>query len=204
MIQMHSANIFFKYDVSQTGQYRTKEVFDVPSYNNMKIIIDEYLVSGTNIIKEFSPAEDTDMWFRLVHLPIESTDLGNGFFRNTYEFNLDLLQCLTVADETGFSVGNTIYGNDPYDPYDVDAGKITAIDTVTHKIYVMLTDDSIARFEVGNTLENGTASSVISVVDDYTSEPTWFTYMTGKLLLESTNYWRSPVVMNYRMVAVAK
>jgi len=200
MVNIDTALVFFKYDVSQTGQYRTKVVEDAPAYNNMKIILDEYLASGTNIIKEFSPLADTTLWFRLVHDAIESTDLENGFYRKTYEFNLDLLQRLTVTDETGFAVGDDVSP----DPYSATTAKIVAIDTLNNYVYVMLNSDAVARFTVSDTLESNTTSTAISVVYDYTSEPTWFTNFTGRLLLESTSYWKSPVAMNYRMIARAK
>jgi len=201
LVNIDSALVFFKYDVTQTGQYRTKATTDAPAYNNMKIIIDEYLESGTNIIKEFSPVENTSLWFRMVQDAIETTDLGNGFYRKTYEFDVLLLQRLTVADTTGFAAGDTVWNAD--DPY-TSGAKVTCVDAANNQVYVLLDSDSEDPFIVADLLSNGTVSSNISVVGNYTSESTWFTNFTGRLLLESTSYWKSPVAMNYRMICRAK
>jgi hypothetical protein len=200
LVNVENALVFFKYDVSQTGQYRTKVVEDVPAYNNMKIILDEYILSGTNIIKEFSPLADTTLWFRLTGDPIESTDLGNGFYRKTYEFDYDYLQCLTVDDASGFTAGSTVWnGSNPYE----SGSTVVAVDLTNNKIYVML-EEGETRFTNTDTVTDGTNTGTISVVDDYDSEPMWSTNFTGRLLLESTSYWKSPVVMNYRMIARSK
>jgi len=189
--------IFFKYDVTQVNAYRTKEVTDLPAYNGVKMIIDEYVAGSMSANKEFSTEVDEtgQIWFRLVHDPVDSIDLGNGYYKKTYVFDFYLLQRLTVVSTSGFAVGNdvSIQGFS-------DSAKVVAIDDVNLYIWTLLNNDGETRFADTDVLDNGTVTTDIDVVYDYDSEPAWPVRWTGKILLESTNYWATPIIKNYRSI----
>lgn len=193
IIELDNNLIFFKYDISEQGQYRTLETEDIPEYNSVKLIVDESAPSGTAIHKEFSIDSGTT-WFRLVRDAIDSRDIGKNFYKNIYLFEFELLQKLTLSSSTGYSVGDNIkyVGSVDY------TGKITAIDGVD--VYIILNDDGETRFTDSHQLTNGTTTKDIDSVEDYLSEPTWPTDWTGRILMESTSVFKSPVVMNYRAI----
>lgn len=190
--------VIMKYDNTRTNQYRTKIVEGVPAYNNNKLIVDEQALGSTNIIKEFS-SDDGVTWFRFCFSPTETSDAGKNYTRNTYVFDFLLLQRLTVSTVTGFAVGDNVkVTGDP-----ANRGKIVAIDTTNKYIWTHLNDDGETPFAGSSELSNGTATANITATYEYTSEPTWPTTWIGRLILESTNYWKSPSVMNYRSIMKA-
>jgi hypothetical protein len=201
IVDYESNLIFFKYDVTQIGQYRTFETDDVPAYNNIKIIVDENQAAGTNIIHEFciETAAANNIWFRMVQDAVDEVDIGKGFSKNTYEFDFDLLQKLTVSSVSGFAVGDDV----KYTGAPADTAKITAIDTTNKFIWIILNDDGETRFTDSHELTNGTTTIAIDTVTDYTSEPSWPTIWTGRILVESVNYWKTPCIMNYRSIMKA-
>ena len=194
IINVKNTLLFFKYDLSKDNIYRTKQVNPVPAYNNIKIIVDEYLPTGTSLTKEFAGDIYNYQWFRIVSDPIESVSIGSGFYRNTYIFDFKLLQRLTVSSISGFAVGNIVNSK----------AKIVSIDTINKYIWILLDDSGKTPYAPSDSLNNGTVTQTISAALDYENESEWFLMMTGKILLESTSYWKSPVCKNYRIVATAQ
>lgn len=192
IVELDNNLIFFKYDISEQGQYRTLPVEDIPAFNSVKLILDESNPSGTSIFKEFS--NDGSVWFRLVQDAIDSRDIGKNFYKNIYLFEFDLLQKLSVTLSTGFAVGDAV----KFVGSGTNTAKITAISG--NDVYVLLNDDGETRFNASHQLTNGTTTKDIDSVEDYTSEPTWPTDWTGRILMESSSVFKSPVVMNYRSI----
>ena len=194
IVKINTNLIFFQYDTSKTGIYRTKNTADIPAYSNVKMIIDENTPSTTSLIKEFSTDAGVT-FYRLVAAAIDSVDIGNNFFRNTYIFDFMLLQRLTVDSTFGFAVGDSVYV-----PAGSVRGKVCKVDTVNEYLYVLLTNSGITPFPGSGNITNGVATTAISSAYDYDSEPTWPVQWTGRVLLESTSFWKSSIVANYRSV----
>ena len=199
IINVDSNLIFFKYDISQINQYRMKSMENVPAYNNVKIILDENIPSGTACNKEFTCLSNSggQVWFRLVHDPVEELDIGNGYLRRTFVFDFNLLQRLTVDTLTGFTVGDSleIFGES------TTRGKIVAVDTINNYIYVLLHNDTVTRFQSSDEITvDGVYTATVSAIYDYTSDPTWPEIFTGRLLMESSYYFKTPSLMNYRAI----
>jgi hypothetical protein len=184
--------VFFKYDISKIGQYITKPIDPVPTYNNVKLILDENVPSNTALNKEFSA--DSITWFRFVQSAIDSVDIGKNFYRKTYTFDYNLLQKVTVTTVTGFAIGDEVkyVGSTP------NTAKICSI--VGHYVYVLLNSDEVTRFNSSHSITNGTVTSTISAVDDYESDPTWPDYFVFRLLFESSSYFRTVTVKNLRSI----
>jgi len=195
IVNIETNLIFYRYDIASTNQYITKLTEDVPAYNNVKLVLDEFTESGTSIIREFC-IDNNLTWFRLVNDAIDNVDIGGGFYKKTYEFDFMLLQKLdleTAGAAITFAIGDNVHNID-----DSATGKIVAIDSITNSVYVLLTDDIVARFSDTDVVDNDVVSDDVGIVTDYTSEPAWPVMFTAKFVLESTLLWKSPVVMNSR------
>lgn len=198
IIDYQSNLVFFQYDTSEIGQYRSKLVDELNAYNNVKIILDESIRGSVSILKEFNFTDyyGDSIWFRIVHDADEEVDLENGYTRKTFVFDLDLLQRVSVSNLTGFTVGSDV-GNDSWPTV---IGKITAIDSTNGYIYVLRDGESSDEFEVDDTFTDGSNSTTVTLVAGYGSESLWPTDWTGRILMESTSYWRTPMIQNYRAI----
>lgn len=201
IINVENNLIFWKYDVSRVGQYRMKSIEDVPAYNNVKIILDENTPVGTTFHKEFCCFRDSvnqEIWFRLPgDSPVDSIDLKNGYYRKTYQFLFEKLQNITVPDVTGFAVGTPVMIGGSA----TEVGEILYIDPVVNELYVYLSGTT--TFSIGDTITDGTNSVLISDVVTFSSDPTWPTSFVGRLLMESTSFWKTPSGKNYRAIMKA-
>lgn len=199
IVDIESSLIVFRYDSTVVNQYRTKPVEELNEYNNVKIILDEYIKSSTTLIKEFifTDIYGDSQTMRIVTDPVSSVDLGDGFFRKTYTFNILLLQRVTLDSVANYTVGEDvgIVGTWP-----TVVGQIVSIDSVNKYAYVLREGDSSDEFEISDVMTNGTTTHTVTLVYNYTSEPTWPTDWIGKILLQSTQNFKSPQVKNYRAI----
>jgi hypothetical protein len=194
----HTNLLFYRYDISQTNEYLTKGVQEVPSYNNMKLILDENISTGTNLLKEFS--FDGLNWLRFLQTtPDETINIGGGFFRNSYIMKFNRIERLSIVNKAGgdFTIGDSLTQSGTG-----ATGDVIGFDLTQDTLWIIHDSDEFVQFgAAGQQISNGTGVTAdVNAVYRYDSEPKYPTYFKGRVYLESTAYYRTPIMRNIRWV----